>query len=82
MLQKQLTIDEQGGIVTKLNNEADDHNGFSYWHFDLFCRLHIPNTVIAKLMNMKATSTIRDWKEHRVRHLKSQRDSAKNLKSL
>lgn len=67
MNKPQKSIDEQGGIQVKLDDEASLHNGFSYRHFDLFCRLELANTAIAKLMNVRTVDTVKNWKQHRER---------------
>lgn len=67
---KQLSIKEQGGIEIKLEDERRQHNGFGYKEFDLFCKLRLPNTVIAKLMNIKTVDTVKKWKGARIEHKK------------
>lgn len=59
------TINDEGGIVVKLDNEAGLHNGFGYKQFDLFCRLNVPNTILARLMAVKTVDTIKNWKAYR-----------------
>lgn len=65
-MQKRQRIEEQyGTIKVKLDAEAARHNNHPYSEFDLYCRLNVPRTVIARLMNVKATSTIEKWQELR-----------------
>jgi hypothetical protein len=61
---KQPSIEEQGGIDAKLDREVDQHNGFASRHFRLFTRLHLPKTIIARLMNVGSPKTIEHWQEH------------------
>jgi hypothetical protein len=62
---RQPTEKQYGDIRTKLDAEAPEHNQLSYYHFDLMCRKNTPRTVIARLFNMKASSTIEDWQRQR-----------------
>jgi hypothetical protein len=65
MPKRQRTEDQYGNIRVKLDAEAAEHHNHPYSEFDLYCRLGLKKTVIAKLMNMKATSTIETWQEQR-----------------
>lgn len=59
------TTEQYGDIKTKLDSEATEHNGLTYYHFDLMCRKNVPKTVIARLFNMRAAKTIEEWQSMR-----------------
>lgn len=65
MAKRKATIEQYGDIRAKLDAEAPEHNNLTYYHFDLMCRKKTPRTVIARLFNMKASSTIEDWQRQR-----------------
>lgn len=65
MPRRQATEKLYGNIKVKLDSESAEHNHLTYYHFDLMCRLNVPKTVIARLFNMKAASTIEVWQKQR-----------------
>jgi hypothetical protein len=71
MPRRMKTEDQYGDIKVKLDAEAAEHHNHPYSEFDLYCRLGLKKTVIAKLMNMKATSTIEEWQRQRQQLLTS-----------
>lgn len=59
-IQRQKSIEDQGGIENYLNDTKALHNGHDYTEFLKYQKLDIPKTTQGKLMNV-SPDTVRDW---------------------